>query len=175
MGNPMPKSLDPFRFLLIAVAGWMNQRQLQIIDYLREENRVLRDQLGGRRLRLSDDQRRRLAAKAKLLSRRLLAEVATIVTPETLLAWHRRLIAQNGSGRRWPGRPRTPQEIETLVVRMAQENRDWGYERIQGGFPTSGTRSAAPLSPISCAGTALNRHRSAVARPGRSSLAGIGN
>ena len=178
MGNPMLKSLDPFRFLLIAVAGWMNQRQLQIIDYLREENRVLRDQLGGRRLRLSDDQRRRLAAKAKLLSRRLLAEVATIVTPETLLAWHRRLTAQkyDGSGRRRPGRPRTAQEIETLVLRMAQENRDWGYERIQGGFPTSGTRSAAPLSPISCAGAALNPRPSAIARrPGRNSSAGIGN
>ena len=59
----MLKSLDPFRFVLIAVAGWMNQRQLQVIDYLREENRVLREQLGGRRLRLSDNQRRRLAAK----------------------------------------------------------------------------------------------------------------
>jgi hypothetical protein len=55
MGNPMLKSLDPFRFLLIAVAGWMNQHQLQVIDYLGEENRVLREQLGGRRLRLSDD------------------------------------------------------------------------------------------------------------------------
>jgi len=78
--------LDPFRFVLIAVAGWMNQRQLQVIDYLREENRVLREQLGGRRLRLNDDQRRRLAAKAKGLGRKLLAEVATLVTPETLLA-----------------------------------------------------------------------------------------
>ena len=62
-GN-MSGVLDPFRFVLIAVAGWMNQRQLQVIDYLREENRVLREQLGGRRLRLNDDQRRRLAAKA---------------------------------------------------------------------------------------------------------------
>ena len=61
----MPRVLDPFRFVLIAIAGWMNQRQLQMIDYLREENRVLREQLGGRRLRLNDDQRRRLAAKAK--------------------------------------------------------------------------------------------------------------
>ena len=61
----MPRVLDPFRFVLIAVAGWMNQRQLEIIDYLREENRVLREQLGRRRLRLTDDQRRRLAAKAK--------------------------------------------------------------------------------------------------------------
>src|SRR5262244_2910844 len=58
----MPRVLDPFRFLLIAVAGWMNQHQLQAIDYLREENRVLREQLGPRRLRLNDDQRRRLAA-----------------------------------------------------------------------------------------------------------------
>ena len=66
--------LDPFRFLLIAVSGWMNQRQLQVVDYLREENHVLREQLGGRRLRLNDDQRRRLAAKAKGLGRKLLAE-----------------------------------------------------------------------------------------------------
>jgi hypothetical protein len=140
MGDPMLKPLDPFRFLLIAVAGWMNQHQLRVIDYLREENRVLREQLAGRRLRLSDDQRRRLAAKAKLLGRRILAEVATIVTPETLLAWHRKLIAQkyDGSGRRRPGRPRTADVIEALVVRMAQENRDWGYERIQGALSNLG-------------------------------------
>ena len=74
--------MTQFRFLLIAICGWMNQRQLQVIDYLREENHVLREQLGGRRLRLNDDQRRRLAAKAKGLGRKLLAEVATIVTPE---------------------------------------------------------------------------------------------
>ena len=83
----MPKVLDPFRFVLLAVAGWMNQQQSQTIEYLREENRVLREQLCGRRLRFTDDQRRRLAAKAKGLGRKLLAEVATIVTPETLLAW----------------------------------------------------------------------------------------
>src|SRR5258706_10784236 len=105
----MPRVLDPFRFLLIAVTGWMNQRQLQIIGYLREENRALREQLGGRRLRLNDDQRRRVAVKAKNLVRRVLAEVATIVTPETVLAWHRKLIAQkyDGSGKREPVRPRT--------------------------------------------------------------------
>src|SRR5512141_1556468 len=116
----MLRVLDPFRFLLIAVAGWMNQRQLQMIDYLREENRVLREQLGGRRVRLNDDQRRRLATKAKGLGRKLLAEVATIVTPETLLAWHRKLVAQkyDGSGKRRPGRPRNADEIELLVLRM---------------------------------------------------------
>src|SRR6476646_2971926 len=66
----MPRILDPFRFVLIAVAGWMNQRQLEIIDYLREENRVLREQLGGRRVQLNDDQRRRLARMVKVLMRR---------------------------------------------------------------------------------------------------------
>jgi len=140
MTNEMTRVLDPFRFVLIAVAGWMNQSQLQVIDYLREENRVLREQLGGRRLRLNDDQRRRLAARAKGLGRKLLAEVATIVTPETLLGWHRKLIAQkyDGSGKRTPGRPRTAGEIEALVVRMAEENRDWGYRRIQGALSNLG-------------------------------------
>src|SRR5678815_1845079 len=114
----MPRVLDPLRFLVISVAGWMNQSQLQMIDYLREENRVLREQLGSQRVVLNDDQRRRLAAKAKGLGRKLLAEVATIVTPDTLLSWHRKLIAQkyDGSGKRGPGRPRTDREIEPLVV-----------------------------------------------------------
>jgi hypothetical protein len=103
------------------VFGWMNQQQLQLIDYLREENRVLREQMGKKRLRFNDDQRRRLAVKAKGLRRKLLQEVATIATPETLLAWHRRLIAQkyDGSGKRGCGRPRTSEQIEDLVVRMA--------------------------------------------------------
>jgi putative transposase len=140
----MPRVLDPCRFVLIAIAGWMNQRQLQIIDYLREENRVLREQLGGRRLRLNDGQRRRLAAKAKGLGRRVLAEVATIVTPETLLTWHRKLIAlkYDGSGQRGPGRPRTAQATEALVLRMADENRDWGYRRIQGALSNLGHQIA---------------------------------
>jgi transposase InsO family protein len=118
----------------------MNQRQLQVIDYLREENRVLREQLGGRRVRFNDDQRRRLAVKAKALGRRVLAEIATLATPETLLAWHRKLIAQkyDGSGKRGPGRPRTADEIEALVIRMAEENRDWGYRRIQGALSNLG-------------------------------------
>ena len=118
----------------------MNQHQLLAIDYLREENRVLREQLGGRRLRLNDDQRRRLAAKAKGLGRKLLAEIATIATPETLLAWHRKLIAQkyDGSGKRRPGRPRTAGEIEALVTRMGEENRDWGYRRIEGAMSNLG-------------------------------------
>ncbi len=136
----MPKTLDPFRFLLLTVAGWMNQRQQHAIEYLREENRILRSQLGARRLRFTDDQRRRLAIRARPLGRRLLAEMAAIVTPQTLLAWHRKLIANkyDGSARRSPGRPPTGKEIEALVVRMATENRDWGYVRIQGALSNLG-------------------------------------
>jgi hypothetical protein len=78
----------------LSVAGWMNQHQQEVIQYLVEENRVLRAQIGNRRMRFSDDQRRRLAAKAKKIGRKLLNEFATIVTPETLLAWHRKLIAK---------------------------------------------------------------------------------
>src|SRR5437879_11676754 len=98
----MKQVFDPFRLLLISVAGWLGQQQRDVIDYLQEENRVLREQLGNKRLRLSDDQRRRLAAKAKKLGRRILRQVATIVTPDTLLAWHRKLAASkyDGSKRR---------------------------------------------------------------------------
>jgi hypothetical protein len=81
----MPRSLDPFRFLLIAVAGWMNQEQQQVVEYLREENRVLRAQILTCRLRLDDNQRRRLLVRAKVLRRRVLQDVATILTPEAFL------------------------------------------------------------------------------------------
>ena len=105
--DTMPALQHPLRFVLVAIAGWMNQQQRDVIDYLQEENRVLREQLGPRRERFTDAQRRRLAAKAKTLGRRVLRDIATIVTPDTLLAWHRTLIAKNYDGRtrRGPGRP----------------------------------------------------------------------
>ena len=114
----------------------MNQQQRDVIDYLKEENRVLRQQLGSKPLRLSDDQRGRLAAKAKKLARRILGEVANIVTPETLLAWHHRLIAGKNdcSKHRRSGRPRTRGKIQDLMVRMATENRDRGYRRNPGAL-----------------------------------------
>jgi transposase len=136
----MRLGLDPFQFVVIALVGWMNQHQQQVVEYPLEENRVLREQIGSRRMRFNDDQRRRLAVKAKTLGRKLLARVATIVTPETLLAWHRKLIAEkyDGSASRRPGRPRAAAEVEALVVRMAEENRDWGYRRIQGALANLG-------------------------------------
>jgi hypothetical protein len=136
----MQARLDPFSFLVVSIAGWLNQRQQQVVEYLVEENRVLREQIGNRRLRFSDNQRRRLAAKAKKLGRKVLAQVATIVTPKTLLAWHRKLIANkyDGSAVQHPGRPLTSTELSTLVVRMAEENRGWGYRRIQGAMENLG-------------------------------------
>jgi hypothetical protein len=136
----MQARLDPFSFLVVSIAGWMNQHQQHVVAYLIEENRVLREQIGNRRIRFNDDQRRRLATKAKKIARRILNDVATIVTPETLLAWHRRLIAKkyDGTANRKQGRPRTVAEIVSLVTRMAEENRSWGYRRIQGALSNLG-------------------------------------
>ena len=105
-----------------------------------EENRVLREQLGGKRLRFTDDQRRRLAAKGKALGSKVLQEVCTLVTPETLLCWYRTLIARkyDGSAKRGPGRPRVQESIQELVVRFAKQNRSWGYCRIQGALQNLG-------------------------------------
>jgi putative transposase len=136
----MRLALDPLRLLLISLAGWLNQPQQDVIDYPQEEKRVLREQLGGKRLRLSNGQRRRLAVGAKKLGWRRLHELTAILTPGTLLAWHRRLIARkyDGTQQRGPGRPHTRDEIQRLVVSMATENRDWGYRRIQRALANLG-------------------------------------
>ena len=97
-------------------AGWVNRSQQDVIEYLKEENRVLREQLGARRLRFTDDQRRRLAAKATALCRDNLEEIADLVTPDTLLRWYRKLIAAkyDGTKRRGPG-PRVMETIRDVV------------------------------------------------------------
>jgi putative transposase len=127
--------------LIAMVAGWIQRHQQQVITYLVEENRVLKAHLGGRRLHLTDTERRRLAALAYPLRRQRLKEVATIATPDTLLRWYKRLIAQKFDGsqqRRQCGRPRIAEEVEQLIVRMAEENRTWGYRRIQGALANLG-------------------------------------
>jgi len=126
--------LQPWQALSVIVAGVLNERQQRVINYLMEENRVLREQLGPKRPRFTDDQRRRLAAKGKALGRRHLGEVCCIVTPDTILRWHRKLIARkyDGSAMRTPGRPRVMDQFRWLVARMARDNPTWGYSRIQG-------------------------------------------
>ena len=83
-----------FHFLLVALAGWLNQHQQDVIDYKLTENRVLKTQLKGHRPQLSNDQRRCLAVRAKKLGRACLEEIANLVTPDTLLRWHRTLVAR---------------------------------------------------------------------------------
>lgn len=126
----------PAHLLPVAVLWLGNRNQQAVIDYLLEENRILRAVSGSRRLRLTDAQRRRLAVKGKVLGRRQLAAVAGIVTPDTILRWYRRLVAKMyyGSQPRRPGRPSTKPDIAALVVRMATENPTWGYTRIRGGL-----------------------------------------
>jgi hypothetical protein len=117
--------------MLLTLAGWINRSQQEAIEYLRAENQVLAEQLKGKRLRLTDEQRRRLAIRGKALGRKLLGEVATIVTPDTILAWHRKLIAQKWTyPRKGVGRPPTASEIEKLVLSMAEENPGWGYTTL---------------------------------------------
>ena len=86
--------LQPWLVLLAGFAGWVNRQQQQVIEYLRTENQVLKEKLGKRRILLSDDQRRRLAVQGKILGRKLLAEVATLFTPDTILRWHHLLVAK---------------------------------------------------------------------------------
>jgi hypothetical protein len=125
----------PLRLLVAALFGGLQREQRDVLEFLREENRVLKAQLHGRRLRLTDDERRRLAAIGRRLGRRTLTAVATRATPDTILRWHRELIA-----RKWtyatsrPGRPGVQAEIRRLAVRMANDNASWGYTRIQGAL-----------------------------------------
>ena len=126
--------------LLAYVTGLVNQRLLLQCEYLVAENRILRSHLPVN-VRLSDSERRTLAEIGKRLGRKLLAEVACIAKPETILGWYRRLIARKFDGSRhrsYPGRPRVGPEVEALIVRMAQENGTWGYDRIVGALANLG-------------------------------------
>ncbi|UCC32737.1 MAG: hypothetical protein JSU86_10720 [Phycisphaerales bacterium] len=88
------KVFQPWQLLLVALAGWINRQQQGVIVYIQEENRVLKNKLKRRRIRFTDQERTRLAVKGKALGRKVLREVASIVTPDTILAWHRKLIAE---------------------------------------------------------------------------------
>jgi len=130
----------PVQFLAAWIGTWLGRHQQQAIEYLRAENRALRDQLGGRRLRLTDPERARLAILGKALGRQGLREMATIATPDTILRWYRDLVGRkyNGSKNRGAGRPRKPSEIVRLLLRMAKDNPRWGYTRLRGALRNLG-------------------------------------
>src|ERR1700674_336914 len=108
-------------------------------EYLAAENRILKARLKGR-LKLSDAERATLGEIGHRLGRKILSEVASLAQPDTILAWYRKLVARkfDGSKARRSGRPRIKREVEQLIVRMAKENRDWGYDRIAGALANLG-------------------------------------
>jgi putative transposase len=126
--------------ILAYVTGTVDQELLARNEYLAAEIRILKAQLQGR-LKLSDAERAMLGEIGHRLGRKALAEVATVARPDTILAWYRNLVARKFDGskaRRGPGRPRLAREVEQLIVRMASENRDWGYDRIVGALANLG-------------------------------------
>ena len=134
--------LHPWHLLLIAVSGWINREQQSALEFQHAEIRVLLELLGKKRLVLNDDQRRRLAVKGSVLGRKRLAELVTIFTPDTILRWHRKLVAEKwdytDQRKPSPGRPPVTDEIKRLVLQFAQENPSWGYDRIAGSLANLG-------------------------------------
>jgi transposase InsO family protein len=127
--------------VLIVVTGWLDRQERQAVSYLMEENRVLRRQLRGHRLQLTDDDRRQLAVRGHRLGRQVLRQIASVVTPDTILRWHRQLIVRKWTyANKRTGRHGVLAEIRRLVVRMAEENPTWGYTRIQGALKNVGHR-----------------------------------
>ena len=134
--------LQPWQLYFVILVGWVQRQQQEVIHYMIAENRVLQEQIGKKRILLNDDQRRRLAVKAKLLGRKRLQEIGTLFTPDTILRWHRTLVARKWdySNRRsdTAGRPRIRQVIVDLILRFAKDNPSWGYDRIQGALANVG-------------------------------------
>jgi transposase len=135
----------PMTMLLVMLAGWINRHQQDMIEYLKEENAILKEKLGKKRLILSDEQRRRLAVLAKRIGRNGLNEICGIFSPDTILRWHRELIAKkyDGSKCRKYGRPQISDELRNLIIKMAKQNRGWGYPRIQGQLKYLGYKVSA--------------------------------
>jgi transposase len=129
-----------WKTLLAYIAGSVDEELLLRNEYLVAENRILRDQIKGR-VQLSNAERQTLAETGMKLGKQALAEVANIVKPDTILGWHRKLAADKFDGsdqRKAPGRPRVDKELEDWVVKMATENRSWGYERMAGALAELG-------------------------------------
>jgi hypothetical protein len=130
----------PWMIVLGALSEFVRREQEKVIAYLQVENQILREKLGGNRVLLRDDQRRRLAIKGKALGRQQLKKIATVAQDDTILRWHRELVEVNGytQPRRNIGRPTKDKQMMDLVLRMARENTSWGYKRIEGALHNLG-------------------------------------
>ncbi len=128
--------LQPWQLLVLFLASWINRQQQEVIEYLRTENAVLKEKLGKKRILLNDDQRRRLTVKGNVLGRKMLKEFGTLFAPDTILRWHRQLVANkwdySNRKEKKQGRPRIRQVIVDLILQFARENPTWGFDRIQG-------------------------------------------
>ena len=160
--------------MLAYVTGTVDQELLARNEYLTAENRILKAQMNAP-LKLSDADRSTLGEIGHRLGRTALAEVATVAKPDTILAWYRKLVAHKFDGskaRRGPGRPRVTRKVEQLIVRLAEENRDWGYAGLPERWPIWDIVYAIRRSAMSCSATVCRRRGSASARPpGRRSFA----
>ena len=140
--------LQPWQLFFMVFASWVHREQQKIIEFYQAELEAVMKAQGKKRLLLTDDQRRLLAVKGKSLGRKALMELTTIVTPDTILRWHRTLVAKKwdySDQRKSVGRPRIRQVIVDLILRFANENPTWGYDRIQGAWPMSATTSPTRL------------------------------
>ena len=117
--------LHPWQLLVVIMSAWMTKLQQELVDCVLTKNQVLKEKLGGKRILLNDDQRRQRAIKGKILGRKRLQQMGTLFTPDTILRWHRQLVAPKwdySMRRKSSGRPRTSQVVVDLVVQMAREN-----------------------------------------------------
>jgi transposase InsO family protein len=132
--------MSPWHVVLVALAGWLNREQQKTIEYLKEENRVLREQLGAKRLPFNDEQQRRLAVKGKELGIKMLRELGCIVTPDTILRWYRELIAMkyDGSEHRRPAGRVNRTNSESSWSGWLKRTRVWGYTRIRDALGNLG-------------------------------------
>ena len=133
--------LQPWQLFCMVLASWVHREQQKIIEFYQAELKAVMDAQGKKRFRLTDNHRRLLAVKGKSLSRKVLMELTTIVTPDTIMRWHRTLVAKkwdSSDKRKCVGRPRIRQVIVDLILRVARENPTWGYDRIQGALANVG-------------------------------------
>ena len=129
----------PWMVLVSMLAGWLNRQQQEALEYLKEENKILRNELlkatGKKRIILNDSQRRRLAILAKKLGRKALSDICCVFSPDTILLWHRKLIAKKYDGsknRGKGGRPRISDYLRQLIIDMAKDNKHLGGKTLHG-------------------------------------------